>query len=166
VSENADKQVTGVTYQGNTDVPELEIAQGTTLSVQVPGANTSGTGPQGLLADSRTGADVFAHLISLRQHLAAGDTTAIAATDRAALSKDEDNVLYHLANTGAVQARLETASTATSSRVTELRQSLSQETDADLATTMVQLTTTQTAYRAALQSGASLLNTSLMDYLR
>lgn len=166
LSENDAKEVTGVTYQGNTDVPELEIAQGTTVSVQVPGANTTGTGPQGLLTDSRTGADVFAHLISLRQHLAAGDTTAIAATDRAALSKDEDNVLYHLANTGAVQARLETASTATSSRVTELRQSLSQETDADLATTMVQLTTTQTAYRAALQSGASLLNTSLMDYLR
>ena len=166
LTETAAKEVAGVTYQGNPDTPELEIAAGTSLSVQVAGANTSGVGPQGLLTDSRTGADVFAHLVSLRQHLAAGDTAAIAATDRAALSQDEDNVLYHLANTGAVQARLDTASTTTTSRATELRQAFSNTTDADLAQTLVELTSTQTAYKAALQSGASLLNTSLMDYLR
>jgi flagellar hook-associated protein 3 FlgL len=165
-TENANKEVTGVTYQGNTETSELEIAQGTTLSVTVPGANSSGTGPHGLLTDSRTGADVFAHLISLRQHLATGDTAAIAATDRPALSQDEDNVLYHLANTGAVQARLESAGATTTSRAADLRQSFSRETDADLAQTLVELTATQTAYKAALQSGANLLNTSLMDYLR
>ena len=166
LTENADKQVTGVTYQGNTDVTELEIAQGTKLSVQMPGANTSGTGAHGLFADSRTGADVFAHLVSLREHLTAGDTAAIAATDRTALSKDEDNVLYHLANTGAVQSRLETAGTTTTTRASDLRLAFSNEVDADLAQTLVQLTSTQTAYKAALQSGASLMNTSLMDYLR
>jgi flagellar hook-associated protein 3 FlgL len=166
LSENADKKVTGVTYQGNTDVTELEIAQDTKLSVQMPGANTSSAGAHGLFADSRTGADVFAHLVSLREHLSAGNTAAIAASDRAALSKDEDNVLYHLANTGAMQARLESAGTTTASRATELRQAFSNEVDADLAETLVQLTSTQTAYKAALQSGASLMNTSLMDYLR
>jgi flagellar hook-associated protein 3 FlgL len=166
LTEDAAQQVAAVTYQGNTDAAELEIAQGTSLAVQLPGANPSGAGPQGLFADSRTGADVFAHLISLRQHLAAGDTAAIAATDRAALGQDEDNVLYHIASTGAVQTRLETASTTTTSRATELRQAFANETDADLAQTLVELTSTQTAYKAALQSGASLLNTSLMDYLR
>lgn len=166
LSENAAKEVTGVTYQGNTEVPELEIASGTTMSVQVHGANTSGTGPQGFLADSRTGADVFAHLISLRQHLAAGDTAAIATTDRPALRQDEDNTLYHLANTGAALARLETARTAATSRATNLQQDFSREVDADMAQTLVQLTAAQTAYRVALQSGANLLNTSLMDFLR
>jgi flagellar hook-associated protein 3 FlgL len=166
LTENAAKEVTGVTYRGNAETTELEIAPGTALSAQVPGANSSGAGPHGLLTDSRTGADVFAHLISLRQHLAAGDTAAIAAADRTALSQDEDNVLYQLANTGAVQARLETAGTATTNRALALRQSYSRETDADLAQTLVELTATQTAYKAALQSGASLLNTSLMDFLR
>lgn len=166
LTENADRQVSGVAYTGNTEASELEIAQGTTLSVQVPGANATGTGAHGLLADSRTGADLFAHLISLRQHLTAGDTAAIAATDRPALTRDEDNVLYHLANTGAVQSRLDTASATLTSRASELRQALSRETDADLAQTIVQLTATQTAYRAAMQSGANLLNTSLMDFLR
>ena len=166
LTEDADKNVTGVTYQGNTDSAELEIAQGTKLSVQMPGANTSGAGAHGLFTDSRTGADVFAHLISLREHLSAGDTAAISATDRAALSKDEDNVIYHLANTGAVQSRLETAATTTTTRASDLRQAFSNEVDADLAETLVQLTSTQTAYKAALQSGASLMNTSLMDYLR
>jgi flagellar hook-associated protein 3 FlgL len=166
LTENADHEVTAVTYQGNTDSAELEIAEGTPLSVQIPGANTNGTGPHGFLTDSRTGADVFAHLVSLRQHLAAGDTAAIAATDRSALGKDEDNVIYHLANTGAALGRLEAASTTTTSRASELRESISRETDADLAQTLVELTSTQTAYRAALQSGANLLNTSLMDFLR
>jgi len=166
LTENANREVTGVAYAGNAEASELEIAQGTTLSVQVPGANTSGAGSHGLLTDSRTGADVFAHLISLRQHLATADTAAIAATDRPALSRDEDNVLYHLANTGAVQARLETAGTTTANRGAELRQAFSNEVDADLAETIVQLTATQTAYRAAMQSGANLLNTSLMDFLR
>lgn len=166
LTENADRQVSGVAYTGNTEASELEIAQGTSLAVQVPGANASGNGAHGLLADSRTGADLFAHLISLRQHLTAGDTAAIATTDRPALTRDEDNVLYHLANTGAVQSRLDTASATLNSRTSELRQALSRETDADLAQTIVQLTATQTAYRAAMQSGANLLNTSLMDFLR
>jgi flagellin-like hook-associated protein FlgL len=73
--------------------------------------------------------------------------------------------LYHLANTGAVQARLETAASTTRSRATQLQAAYSNETDADLAQTLVALTATQTAYRAALQSGANLLNTSLMDFL-
>src|SRR5262249_41489635 len=52
---DANGNVTGVTYQGNTDVTENEIGQGTTLSVDIPGANTSGSGARGLVTDSRYG---------------------------------------------------------------------------------------------------------------
>jgi len=37
--------------------------------------------------------------------------------------------------------------------------------DADLAQTLVRLNQTQTAYQAAMQSGAQLLQSSLLDYL-
>ena len=165
IAEDASGQVASVTYHGNTETPELDIADGTPLSAQVPGANSTGVGQPGFFADSRAGADVFSHLISLRDHLASGDTAAIAATDRPAVAKDEDNALYQIANAGAIQARLQTATTATTNRGTVLQQDLSQEVDADLSQTLVQLNSAQTAYRAALQSGANLLNTSLLDYL-
>lgn len=166
LGEDADGNVQTVTYQGNSDVAELEVARNSTVSLQVPGTNTSGTGAPGLFGDSRSGSDVFAHLISLRQHLTAGDTKAIATVDRPALSNDEDQVLFRLAEVGASQARLESASTTNANLNTQFRESLSEVTDADLAQTLVELSATQTAYRAALQSGANLLGVSLMDYLR
>ncbi len=159
-------QVTKVDYQGNTTVPETEIAEGVTVSAQVPGANTSGSGTTGLITDSRTGADLFNHLISLQQHLAAGDSKTIAETDRAQLGKDEENLLFHLSSNGAIQARLEASSAKLSQRSLALNGLVSKEADADLAQTIVKLQQTQTAYQAALQSGSMLLNRSLLDYLR
>lgn len=166
LTENAAGQATAVTYRGNAAVPELEVAPDTTLTAQVPGANATSDGPRGALADPRSGADLFAHLIALRDHLTAGDTRAIAATDRAALARDEDALLHHIAAGGATQARLDAADAAASQRTLALQKTVSRHTDADLAATLVELSTTQNAYRAALQSGATLLNTSLLDYLR
>lgn len=165
-TRNANGQITQVEYKGNNDVPELEIAENSKVPMQLPGANTTGSGSSGLFADSRTQADVFAHLISFRDHLNAGDIGAVADTDRAALSRDEDNALYQLASVGASQSRLEAAGASTTRRASELRSAISQTTETDMAQTLVELSATQTAYKAALQSGANLLGVSLMDYLR
>lgn len=166
VTRNAEGLVTDVTYQGNTDLAETEVSVSVTLSVQTLGANTSGSGPRGLVADSRTGADLFQHLISLRDNLLAGDTTAIADVNRAQLAADEDSVIYHLGTNGAVQTRLDTASSLLKERGENLEALVSKEADADLAQTLVRLTEVQTAYQAALQSGGTILNRSLLDYLR
>jgi hypothetical protein len=108
------------------------VSEGATISSQVPGANPSGTGPRGLISDTRSGADFFAHLISLRDHLQAGNTEAIAATDRPALSKDEDNFIFHLGQNGAIQSRLEAAAASAKDRSNALTTRTSKETDADL----------------------------------
>lgn len=163
---DAEGMVTGVTYQGNASVPEHEIAPGVTLSVQAPGANTSGSGGRGLVTDSRTGADLFAHLITLRDQLRSGDTTSIQATTRSQLEADADNLIHHLGTNGALQARLETSKAVLTQRGQMLEALVSKEADADLAETLVRLTEVQTAYQAALQSGGSILNKSLMDYIR
>ncbi|HTD65009.1 MAG TPA: hypothetical protein VK846_00565, partial [Candidatus Limnocylindria bacterium] len=157
--------VTGVAYQGNTDAPDVEIAEGSFLSVQMPGANVSGAGTRGLMADSRTGADFFAHMIQFRDHLLAGDTVSIAATDRAALGKDEDNLLLQIGTSGAMQSRLEAAQSIATSRGDSVNGLVSKEANADLAQTLLELNQTQTAYQAALQSGASMMQLSLMTYL-
>ena len=158
--------MTSVTYQGNQTVPESEISEGVTLAAQVVGSNTSGSGPRGLITDTRLGADLFNHLISLQNHLLAGDAAAIASTDQKAFANDEENLGAHIGNNGAVQARLEAAAAIASTRADSLEIQVSKEADADLPETLVRLNQTQNAYQVALQSGARLLNSSLLDYLR
>ena len=109
---------------------------------------------------------MFNHLISLQNNLLAGDTAAIASTDHGQLLRDEENLIYHLGQSGAVQARLEGSLGIAQRREESMRVLISEESDADLAETLVRLNQTQTAYQAALQSGARLLGSSLLDYLR
>jgi len=165
-TENAAGQVTAVSYQGNTSLAESEIAQGATLTARTLGANNSNAGPPGLLSDNRAGADFFNHLISLQNNLLAGNINAINTSDRSALALDAENIISHAADSGAIMARLETSATLASNRTASLQTLVSKEADADLATTLVQLKATQTAYQAALQSGATILNLSLMNYLK
>lgn len=166
VTESSSGQVTAVTYQGNSEVPVNEIGQGITASSTIPGANSSGSGARGLITDSRTGADMFNHLIALRDALLAGDRTAIANTVNPALAADEENILIHVGINGAVQSQLDAAKTLSDRDHASLEAGISQEADADLAETIVQLTQAQTAYQAALQSGGQILSQSLLDYLR
>ena len=166
VTVDGNNVVTGVTYQGNTEVAESEIISGVTLGVQSIGENTSGSGPRGLITDSRVGADFLNHLIDLQNHLLAGDANSVATIDRVTLAKDEDNLLYHLGSNGAVQANLEATLSSVKQRGEDVQALISREVDADFAQTLLHLNQTQTAYQAALQSAGKVLGTSLLDYLR
>jgi len=164
--EDANGNVNSVTYQGNENLASSEIAENVTATTMTLGENSSGTGSRGLIADSRTGADLFNHLISLRDNLQAGDVAAVSTTNLKELGNDEDNFLFHFGTVGAVQARLEAADSIFQSRSQSVENMVSNEADADLAQTLVRLNETQNAYKAALQSGGTILNQSLLDYLR
>ena len=167
VATDANGHVTGVTYQGNTSVTENEIGQSSTVSVDVPGENNSGSGARGVITDSRYGADFFNHLISFQNNLLAGNTNAISTTDRPVLSKDEDNIIYQIGENGAVQARLDAAASAATAKQSSLSTSLNSVAGADLTQTLTKLTQAQNAYQIALQSSASILQlrTSLLSSL-
>lgn len=166
IREDASGRAIGVDYQGNQDAAGVEIAPDSVVTASIPGANPAATGPAGLVTDSRSGADLFAHMLALRDRLEEGDTSAIASTDRAALEKDEETLIDRLAEAGALQARLETTAAASRSQGSRLEEALTRVSAADLPETLSRLAQTQVAYQAALQSGAQLLRTSLMDYLR
>jgi flagellar hook-associated protein 3 FlgL len=166
VTTDANGNVTGVTYSGNSSVNQTEIASGVTVSTDVPGENTSGSGAQGLITDSRTGADLFNHLISLQNDLLSGNTTAISGTDTANLQSDENNLTYQVAYNGNVQTRLTTASSLATSQSNSLTGLISNASSADLATTMTQLTQAQTAYQAALESSAAIIQLSILNFLK
>ncbi len=158
--------VTAVAYNGNTDVSDSQIGPGQTASAQVPGANTTGTGPAGLLADSRSGADLFSHLISLQQNLISGSTTAISSTDSPNLTTDENNIVSNIASNGVLQSTLETANTAATQLGTNITTQTSNLTSVDLTTAMTQLDQVQTAYQAAMESGSMIMQLSILDYLK
>jgi flagellar hook-associated protein 3 FlgL len=158
--------VTAVAYQGNTDQSQTPIGTGRTVSAQTPGANTTGSGPAGLLADSSSGADLFRDLISLQQNLSSGNTTAISSTDSPNLTKDEDNIVSNIATNGVLQSTLETASTAATQLGTNITTQTSDLTSADLTTTLTHLDQTQTAYQAALESGEMIMKLSILDYIQ
>ncbi len=162
---DANGNVTGVTYQGNTDVAQVQIAPGMAVSAQTLGANTSGTGPRGLITDSRSGADLFNHLISLQNDLTAGNSSAIGSTDLTAITNDENNISYQVGSNGVLQSTLTNTSDAATQQGTSLTTQASNVTSADLATTLTKLQQTQTSFEAALESGVMVMNLSLVDFL-
>jgi len=157
--------VTGVTYNGNTSLAETEVAPGLTVSAQNAGENNTGSGASGVFADSRTGADVFSHLISLQQDLQSGNTSAISSTDTPNLTKDEDNVVTQVSANGVLQSTLQAAGNTAQQNATNFDSEMSNDTNANLAQTITQLDQTQTAFQAALQSGAMVMQLSLMEFL-
>jgi flagellar hook-associated protein 3 FlgL len=162
---DANGNVTGVTYQGNSSVNQTEIADGVTVGVTVPGANSSGSGAYGLITDSRTGADLFNHLIALQTDLTAGNKTAISGTDATNLAGDANNVTYQVAYNGNVQTQLTTAASFASNQATSLTGLITNASGADLVQTMTELSQTQTAYQAALQSSATIMQLSILNFL-
>ena len=99
-------------------------------------------------------------------HLRAGDGASVRGTDLARLDTNFDNLLDVQAGNGARANRLEAAL----SRLAEVEETtvkqLSETEDADIAKTIIDLNSQQAAYQAALRAGASIVQSSLMDFLR
>ena len=163
---DASGNITSVTYNGNGSVASSEIAPGFTVSANTPGENNTGSGADGVFADSRTGADIFSHLISLEQNLQSGNTNAIASTDSPNLTKDEDNVVTQISGNAVVQSTLQTANNVAAQQVGDEHSQISNDTSANLALTLTQLSQNQSAFQAALQSGTMVMQLSLMDFLQ
>ena len=72
-----------------------------------------------------------------------------------------------MAANGFLQSQLTVSDSMATTQSNTLKQSISDGSDVDLAQTLTQLSATQSAFQAALQSGASMLssNQSLLDYV-
>jgi flagellar hook-associated protein 3 FlgL len=162
---DANGDVSAVTYNGNSSVNQSQIGAGMTATADIPGTNTGSTGAHGLITDSQSGADLINHLISLRNNLTAGNTTAITNTDSPDLQKDENNVAYQVANNGVVQNQLTTAATFATNSSTALNTMISNTSSVNLVQVVTQLSQTQNAYQAALESGTKIMQLSILNYL-
>jgi flagellar hook-associated protein 3 FlgL len=77
-----------------------------------------------------------------------------------------DNMATSLAKVGAAANRLTNLKSVADAQNITLAQSIAGLEETDLTKTIVDLTTQQTSYQAALQATAKIVQPSLMDFLR
>jgi len=107
-------------------------------------------------------------LRSISAHLKSGttaDADALRTTDLAALDSNQDSLNNARATVGATVNRLTAATSRLSDIEVTTQKVLSDTQDADLAQSILQLTSQQNALQAALKSGASVIQPSLLDFL-
>jgi flagellar hook-associated protein 3 FlgL len=143
-------------YAGNTEVVQREIGPGVQVDLNTVGQAAFGDDTSGLLKTLR---DIVSDLNS-------GNTGALGNADLQALDVAHDTVVNARSVVGALSNRLDTAL----SRLQQLEEAsskqLSDTEDADMAKTLVDFSTQQAVYQAALKAGANVIQPSLMDFLR
>ncbi len=149
---------TNDTYSGDAASQLREIGPGVTLAVNVHGDEVLGG------ASGSTG-NLLGVLRDVAAHLRSGDTAALGGGDIKAVSDQIDNLLAVQARVGAGMNRLDTAS----SRLAQIEESttsmLSNTEDADMAEVITNYSTQQAVYQSALNAGARIVQTSLLDFL-
>jgi flagellar hook-associated protein 3 FlgL len=145
--------ITSVTYTGNANQASIPLSETASISAQTNGATNVGLG------------NFINQLVALRDALNNGDSAAVTTT-QSGLQTSEDTIVDALAVHGGVQARIQANQDQQTDRSTDLEKLVSGETDIDLPTSIVKLQQTQTAYQAALQSAASIMRISLLDYIK
>ena len=152
-------------FAGNNGAVAREIGPGVSVQVNVVAEDFLGNGQlpapgDGLLLDI---------IRDVTQHLRSGsvaDMNTLRTTDLRALSTSLDELSKIRATVGATTNRLENAY----ARLQQVEESttklLSDVEDADMAKTMVDFSVQQSVYQSALQSGANIVQASLLDFLR
>lgn len=152
-TRDANGKVTSVAYQGNTSQAQIQLSETASVSPGTSGATNNGLGT------------MLNQLVALRDALTNNDATAVTAAQGGLLSS-EDMIVSALAEHGGVEMRIEANRAQMASRTDNLEKLISAEADIDLPTTIVRLNQSQTAYQAALQSAANIMQISLLDYVR
>jgi len=152
VTRDSSGNITNVAYSGSSASAAVPISSSTNVSPTTDGTTNAGF------------ATFMNNLVTLRDALNNGDTTAVTAA-QGSLETDGDNLTSAIATNGGVQDRIEAAQTQQTSNTTNLQSDLSSEVDVDLPTTITKLDQVQTAYQAALQSAVSTMQLSILNYI-
>jgi flagellar hook-associated protein 3 FlgL len=143
---------TGDAYQGDASPVVRQIGPGVSVQVDVTGDDVLA----GLLPTLRT----------LSAHLAANDTASLGATDLQAIDAGFDNLTAKRGLVGAITNRVDAAGARLDDTTDITTAFLADTQDADLPQALTDLSAQQAALQAALRGGATLIQQSLMDFLR
>lgn len=146
------------TYGGDTGTVARTIGPGVSLQVNTTGAQVLGSGGgDGRLLDT---------LRNIQAHLIANDTASLQGTDLQALATNLDTVTAQQATVGATQNRLDAAADRLTDSEAITNDVLDGAENADVAESLMHLSSQSSAYQAALKTAANVLQPSLLDFLR
>jgi flagellar hook-associated protein 3 FlgL len=149
-------------YQGNAGQITRSIGPGASVAINTDISNVLGNGQgagDGKLLDV---------LRTISQHLNGGtpeDLAALGSSDLRSLDGNLDALTTMQAGVGAVTDQMQVAANRVQDLQLTATQTLSNTQDADLAKVTIAYSNEQAAYTAALRAGASIVQTSLLDFL-
>jgi flagellar hook-associated protein 3 FlgL len=148
-------------YAGTTLPVQRLIAPGEVVQVNQDGPSAFGVQAAGPPATK----NVFDVLDDVIGALNSGNMRALQTTALTELDGSFTTALNARTTVGAISNRLDTQRTRMSAQELSVTDLLSKTEDADMAKTLITYSQTQTAYQAALQAGAKIIQPTLMDFL-
>jgi len=151
-------RILGVTYTGSDEDAEFYVGKDSKISSFLSAQN-DGT------AELK---NVISSLIDLRNGLSNPNIAEMSEVVQLAekeLIVQEDSVVDKIGELSSLMVRMETVRAHDEEYFLEIDRKLASDLDVDLSEAIMQLTRVSTAYQAAMQVGAQLLNTSLLNYL-
>jgi len=155
---NEKGEIVNVTYMGSENNSEFYVGKDSAISSFLNSAD-GGTAELG---------DVVNTLVELRDGLANATPSFYSQEvedSEKRLIELEDNIIDKMGELTASMVRMETVKAHDEDYFMQLDQRISRDLDIDLSETIMRLSRVSTAYQAAMQVGAQLLNTSLLNYL-
>jgi flagellar hook-associated protein 3 FlgL len=151
------------TYAGNTGQITRTIGPNTSLTVN---SNLSAVLGNGQTVSGQPAGDgqLLNTLRNIADDMQSGNSSAVNS-ELSSLTSNLNSLGGVSASVGAVQDRLQMASSRIQTLQTSDTQVLSNTQDADMASTEISYSTQQAALTAALQAGASIVQQSLMNFL-
>ncbi len=151
-TRDANGNITAITYVGDTNATSIPLSENASISPFTDGQTNQGV------------ADFLNHLVALRDALNANDTTAVAAAQTSLLTT-ENTIINAISDQGAIQMRIQVNQDVQQARATDIQRMISSDADIDMSTAIVKYNQAQLAYQASLQSTATLMSKSLLDYI-
>jgi flagellar hook-associated protein 3 FlgL len=147
------------TYQGNNGTVSRQIGPNSTVQVNVNLSNLLGSGQaaadNGLLDTLRT----------ISSDLKTGNSAALQSTDLTNIDSNLSTLETMQAQVGATANRLTLATNRITAISANDTKALASDQDVDIATATTAYATEQAGYQAALKTGASIVQSSLLDFL-
>jgi flagellar hook-associated protein 3 FlgL len=139
-------------YHGDNNPVIMEVGPGTPLNVSYPG-------PQIF-------ADFFQTMAKFENDIRGGNFLEIGRSDLEALNKQLDRTLDNRSSIGAKVNRLERSNERYGQLGVQFRKLLSENEDIDIADSVMNLKMQESVYQAALASGAKVMQTNMLNYMR
>jgi flagellar hook-associated protein 3 FlgL len=146
---------TAYAYAGSSSPVTRVVSPGQSVNVSVTGQQVFGSGTT----------SVFALLDTISQDLAKGNTTALSGSDLSQLQTALSTVTQAQGTAGALGASLATDASTVSSKVAAIQTQAANLVDAPEDQVASQLDLEETAYQAALETTAKIIQPSLVQFL-